>query len=532
MVEASDLHNKSRDELITLVQNLDERCDRLSAENEKMWQFLADLKRRQFGRSSEKLDNDQCQFQLEDVEQSASAADVQAEEAWTAEDGKQQAREHNAERQRHTSGRKRNRGQLPGHLEREDVYLPPENEACSCCGGELHVIGEDVSEQLDYRPAQLIAKRFHRPRCGCRQCEGTVEQAQAPDRLLTGGMATAGLIAHVLVSKYADHLPLYRQAEIFQRQGIELDRATLANWVGRAAWFLEPVADVIHDHVRAAERVFADETPLPVLEPGRGKTKTGYVWTYARDDGPFAGTASPAVSYRYEPDRKAQNPRFHLESYTGILQADAYQGYKRLLEDPDKEGLQLVLCWAHLRRQAYDVHKATGSPIAAAILERIQALYAIEAEIRGWPPEERRQYRDAHSRPLIEAMKPWLEQQLAGLPGKSKLAQTIRYALSRWSRFTAFLQDGRIDLDTNTVERTIRPITLGRKNALFAGSDKGGHHWAVIASLIHTAKLNGVEPHGYLRDVLERFLDGRTTINRVKEVLPWAYPAELPRATA
>jgi len=516
MTTADDFQEKSHAELVDIARSL-------AGENEKLQQMVRDLQRRQYGQSSEKLDDDQLNLALEDLGQHAAAEDLQTEEA-TPDTGERQQR-------RRKKQPRRNQGRLPNHLEREDVVVEPEAGACPDCQGELHVIGEDVSEELDYVPAKLKVRRIRRARWGCRGCEGAVEQAPAPDRLLTGGIATPGLIAHVLVSKFADHLPLYRQAEMLAREGVELDRSTLATWTGRSAWLLEPVRDAIHAHVLEGARVFGDDTPLPVLEPGRGKTKTGYLWAYARDDTPFQGSDPPAVAYWFTPDRAAENPRKHLQGYRGILQADAYAGYKNLLADADKDGLRLVLCWAHLRRRFYDVYKATGSPIAAAALRRIQDIYAVEKDVRGKPAEVRQRERDERARPVVEAMHPWLEQQLAAISGKSKLAQAIRYALTRWSRFTAFLDDGRIELDNNVVERTIRPITLGRKNALFAGADSGGRHWAIVASLIHSAKLNGVEPHGYLRDVLERLIAGHP-INRVKELVPWAYPASMPRATA
>lgn len=523
MTTAENLHEKSHEELVAIAEALQSQRDAAVGENEKLRQIVRDLQRRQYGQSSEKLNDDQLNLLLEDLSQNVAAQDLQVEEA-TPDTGERQQR-------RREKQPRRNQGRLPNHLEREDVVIEPEAGACPDCQGDLHVIGEDVSEQLDYVPAKLKVKRIRRPRYGCRGCESGIEQAPAPDRLLTGGIATPGLIAHVLVSKFADHLPLYRQAEMLAREGVELDRSTLATWVGRAAWLLEPVRDAVHAHVLEGDRVFGDDTPLPVLEPGRGKTKTGYLWAYARDDTPFQGSDPPAVAYWFSPDRTAENPRKHLEGYRGILQADAYAGYKNLLEDADKRGLRLVLCWAHLRRQLYDVYKATGSPIASEALRRIQDLYAVEKDVRGKPAEVRQRERDERARPVVEAMHPWLEQQLAAISGKSKLAKAIRYALTRWSRFTAFLDDGQIELDNNVVERTIRPITLGRKNALFAGADSGGRHWAIVASLIHSAKLNGVEPHGYLRDVLERLIAGHP-INRVQDLVPWAYPASMPRATA
>jgi transposase len=325
----------------------------------------------------------------------------------------------------------------------------------------------------------------------------------------------------VLVSKYADHLPLYRQAQIYGRQGVNLDRSTLADWVGRAAFLLRPVHQRLLDKLKASPKLFADETTAPVLDPGRGRTKTGQLWAYARDDRPWGGADPPGVAYVYAPDRKAERPIAHLEGFRGVLQVDGYAGYKVLAERGE---VRLAFCWSHVRRRFYELAQAGPAPIAAEALARIAALYKIEGEIQGRSAEERRTIRQERSHPLIDAFEPWLREKLSLISQKTKLAEAIRYALSRWPGLCLFLDDGRIEIDSNTVERTIRPLALNRKNALFAGSDGGAEHWAVIASLIETCKLIGVEPHAYLADVISRIVNGHPQ-SRLDQLLPWVYQA-------
>jgi hypothetical protein len=331
-------------------------------------------------------------------------------------------------------------------------------------------------------------------------------------------------VAQVLVSKYADHLPLYRQSQIYARQGIDLDRSTLADWVGRAAFVLQPVHQRLLTALKASPKLFADETTAPVLDPGRGRTKIGQLWAYARDDRPWGGTDPPGIAYVYAPDRKAKQPIAHLAGFNGILQVDGYSGYRALAERND---VLLAFCWSHVRRPFYELAAAGPAPIANEALERIAGLYAIEKEIRGRSAEERRTVRQDRSRPILDELEPWLRAKLALISQKTKLAKAIRYALSRWNGLTRFIDDGRIEIDSNIVERSIRPIALNRKNALFAGSDGGGEHWAVIASLIETCKLNGVDPHDYLTDVITRIVNGHPN-SRIAELLPWAYATEEP----
>jgi transposase len=504
-----------RDAACTERDLVREERDAAQAEIEKLRLLIRRLQRGQFGRRSERLDPDQLQLGLEDLEQTVAAAEAAQEEVAARNSTPRTPRV-----------RRRNLGALPAHLPRVEVVVDVEDKSCPCCGGSLHAIGEDTSEMLDIIPAQYRVKVIRRPRYGCRACEEAVVQAPAPERPITGGMATEALLAHVLVAKYADFLPLYRQAAIFARQGIELDRSTLCGWVGRACWWLEPLWRLLRRHVMGSTRVFADDTTLPVLDPGRGRTKTGRLWGYAIDDRPWGGETPPAVVYLYAEDRRSEHPAVHLAEFTGVLQVDGYSGFKSLLENRPTGAIRLAFCWAHCRRRFYEIHQATGSPLAEETLRRIGELYAVEAEIRGRPAEVRRATRQERSKPLVEALHAWLTTQLERVSGKSALGEAIRYALRHWPGLVLFLEDGRIELDNNTVERALRPIALGRKNSLFAGSDGGAHHWAIVASLIATAKLNGVEPLAWLTDVLERMVSGRTKAHELERLLPWTWKAE------
>jgi hypothetical protein len=353
-------------------------------------------------------------------------------------------------------------------------------------------------------------------------------QAPAPARLIEGGLPTEATVAQVLVSKYADHLPLYRQAQIYARQGIDLDRSTLADWVGHAAWHLRPLHERLLGKLRQRPKLFADETTMPVLDPGRGRTKTGQLWAYAADDRPWGGADPPGVVYVYAPDRKAERPIVHLAGFKGILQVDGYAGYPKLAALGEVE---LAFCWSHMRRNFYELATPGPAPIASEALKRIAELYAIEKDIRGRSAEERRLIRQQKGRPLAEIFERWLHAKLGLISQKGKLAEAIRYALSRWAGLTRFIDDGRIELDNNAVERAIRPITLNRKNALFAGSDGGAEHWAIIASMVETCKLNEVNPLAYLTDVLTRIVNGHPNSD-IDQLLPWAYRRQALKAVA
>jgi transposase len=476
------------------------------AQNERLRQIIKELQRHRFGRRAESLPEDQMLLALEDVELTEAAAAANAED---------QIQVGSATPRR----RRMNRGSLPPHLPRIETIVDIDDKTCPCCRGALHQIGEDVSERLDVVPAQFRVLVVRRPKYACRSCENGVAQAQAPARLIEGGLPTDALIAQVLVSKYADHLPLYRQAQIYARQGVDLDRSTLADWVGRAAFLLRPVHERLLFWLKRSGKLFADETTAPVLDPGRGRTKTGQLWAYARDDRPWGGGDPPGVAYIYAPDRKAERPLAHLAGFAGVLQVDGYAGYRALAE---KGGVELAFCWSHVRRRFYELAAGGPAPIASEALERIAALYAIEKDIHGRSAEERRAIRRENSRPIIDAFEPWLRGKLDLVSQKSKLAEAIRYALSRWKGLARFIDDGRVDIDSNVVERSIRPIALNRKNALFAGSDGGGEHWAAVASLIETCKLCGVEPNAYLADVITRIVNGHPN-SQIDQLLPWAY---------
>lgn len=476
-------------------------------ENARLTQIIKELQRHRFGRRAESLPEDQLLLGLEEAEQIEAAGEEEAERADPVK------------RRERTAKRRTNRGALPAHLPRIETIVDIDDHACPCCRNGLHRIGEDVSERLDIVPAQLRVIVVRRPKYACRACEDVVVQAPAPARLIEGGLPTEATVAQVLVSKYADHLPLYRQAQIYARQGINLDRSTLADWVGRAAWHLRPVHDRLLEKLKASPKLFADETIAPVLDPGRGKTKTGQLWAYARDDRPWQGSDPPGVAYLYAPDRKAERPITHLAGFAGILQVDGYGGYRVLA---DKSGVVLAFCWAHVRRRFYELAVAGPAPIASEALTRIAELYKIEDDIRGLTAEARRAVRQERSMPVVAELEPWLREKLGLISQKTKLAEAIRYTLSRWEGLTRFLDDGRIEIDSNVVERSTRPIALNRKNALFAGSDGGAEHWAVIASLIETCKLNDVEPLGYLADVLTRILNGHPN-SQIDDLLPWAY---------
>lgn len=489
--------------------------DRLTARAARLDHIVSVLRRAQFGRRSERISDEQIELALEDVETQHGVEDAGAEKADAiikAEGVK---------------ARRANRGHLPPHLPREEIIIEPEAKACPCCGGALHVIGADVSERLDRIPARLRVIVTRRPKYVCRSCTDGVVQAPAPNRLIEGGLPTEALVADVLVSKYADHLPLYRQAQILAREGVHIDRSTLALWVGFAAYELAPLHDRLVAILKASPKLFADETRCPVLDPGRGRTKTGYLWAIARDDRPWGGADPPAVAYTYAPGRGAEHAARLLAGFNGVLQVDGYAGYDKQADATRPGGpLTLAYCWSHFRRRFYDIAKPGNAPIASEALVRIGQFYAIEAEIRGSSAEKRRTERQARTRPLIEALGQWLDDQLERVPGRSPIAEAIRYGTSHWQGLCRFLDDGRIEIDTNVVERSIRPIALSRKNALFAGSDEGGANWAIIASLIETTKLNGFDPHAWLTDTLTKLVN-RWPAARIDELMPWNF-AKIP----
>jgi transposase len=465
-----------------------------------------------FGRKSEKLAGqlEQLEFRLEELETAQAAEEAAAEAA-------QPPSTSTASKRRSHPARK----PLPEDLPREVVtHLPPHN-CCPDCGGALRQFGEDVSEQLERIPASFKVIRHVRPKFACAACEHVVE-ASAPARPIDRGLAGPALLAHVLVSKYADHLPLYRQSQIYAREGVDLDRSTLAGWVGAASELLAPLVDEIRKHVLAGAKIHADDTPVPVLAPGNGKTKTGRLWTYVRDDRPAALNTAPAVWFAYSEDRKGEHPRLHLKDFKGALQADAYSGFHHLYGDGN---IYEVACWAHTRRKFHDIHVAHASPTTTEALARIGALYGIEEEIRGKPAELRCSIRQTRTKPLVDQLRDWMQKALRSLSTKSEMAGAIRYALSHWRALTRYLDDGLLEIDNNAAERALRAVAIGRKNYLFMGAHSGGQRAASLYSLIGTAKLNGLDPAFYLRMVLARIPEH--PINRIKELLPWSIAAEL-----
>jgi transposase len=494
-----------RDSIATELDRVTAELKDLQAANERLQHVLAKLRRNKFGRKSEQLSQEQLRFALEEVEASIAGNDAAAKKA----KGKKA-------RQRRREGR----GRLPGHLPRLDVVLNPESDLCPCCAGRMEEIGEDVSERLDVLPAKFQVLRTTRPKLACTACGDQVVQAPAPARLIEGGMPTEAMVAQVLVSRYADHLPLYRQSQMLARQGIEIGREVLASWVGTAAVELKPVVQRLREILLGSARLFADETVLPVLDPGRGKTKKGYAWTIARNDRPWGGSAPPAVVFHYAPGRGAEHAKSLLKGFRGILQCDGYAAYQTLLHVPGCEGLVLVSCWGHGRRNFYELAASKTAPIAEEALRRIAVLYAIEEKINGKPPDQRLAVRTAESRPLVEQLFTWLEVKLGQLPTKSPTAKAVRYLLAHRSGLELFLTDGRIDLDTNAVERCIKGVVISRKNALFASGDDGGDRWAVLASLVETCKLNGVNTERYFTDVLTHLVNGWPA-KRIDELMPW-----------
>jgi transposase len=481
----------------------DEQLFSRDEEIERLKQLIAKLRRMEFGRKSEKVnwEIEQLELKLDELEAGRAQQAIAATTPLTASAVNRTA--------------KRARQPLPAHLPRETRKILPKQESCPDCGGALKSLGEDVSEMLEYVPEHFKVIRQVRPKLACACCDKIV-QAEATSRPIERGMAGPGLLAHVLVSKYCDHLPLYRQAEIYARDGVELDRSTMAEWVGGCSRLLQPLVEALRRHVMSAGKLHADDTPVPVLAPGKGKTKTGRLWTYVRDDRPWGDPTPPGVWFAYTPDRKGEHPK---------LQADAYAGYGLVYKDGR---VQEAACMAHARRPFYDLYEAHKSAVAKEALERIAALYAIEEEIPGRSAEERRQVRNERSKPLLESLKRWMEQTLCKLSRKSDTTKAIRYALDRWDALTRFCDDGRLEIDNNTVERSLRAVVLGRKNYLFAGSDAGGERAAALYGLIGTAKLNGLNAKAYLREVLSRIPDH--TINRIEELLPWNIAANIPTA--
>lgn len=467
---AKDVAIASKDEHIA---RKDERIERLE-------KLVAAFKQASFGRKSEKTDPDQFDLALEDLE--TAMAVIHAEDEADAPAANRIAKP-----------RAINRGSLPKHLPRIEEVIEPESLICGC-GGCLHCIGEDVSERLDVIPAQFRVIVTRRPKYACRACTDGIVQAAAPARLIQAGLPMETTVAHVLVSKYADHLPLYRQAQIMSRQGIDLDRSTLADWVGRAAFELRPVFDALIANLKRSTKLFMDETRAP-----------------------------PGVAFTYAPGRGGVHAERILQGFSGILQVDGYAGYNRLIA-PERVGpdIQLAYCWAHARRKLVEITRNGSAPTAEEGVKRIGELYRIEAELRGLDPQARLAGRQERSAPRVAELQTWLTHHRARVATKSPLGEALAYIGKYWDGLKLFLTDGRIEIDNNSVERTIRPIALNRKNALFAGHDAGAENWAIIASLIETCKLNNVDPQTYLTATLTAIVNGHKQ-SLIDELLPWTY---------
>lgn len=475
----------------------------LTLKVEQLQHQLAGHNRHRFGSKSESLD--QLNLIFQEDEEIAKAAQEQAKsEAPRAED---------------KPSRQHSRKPLPDHLDRHDEVLSPGDD-CRRCGGSLKTLGEDVTEELEYVPGRFVVNRIVRPRMACACCEAIV-QLPLPSRPIERGRPGPGLLAHVLVSKYADHLPLYRQSQIYAREGVDLNRSTLTDWVGSSTALLEPLADAIGRMVRRGAAIFADDTPVKMLAPGNKKTKTARVWTYVRDERPWSGSSPPCAWYQFTIDRKGEHPVSHLSGYKGWVHADGYSGFNGVFgEDKAQE----MACLAHVRRKFVDIFAAQGSSIAQDAIRRIAELYAVEKEARGKPSEERVIIRQERAKPIFDDLEVWLHAQLPKISGKSPLAQAIRYALGRLPKARGYLDHGFLEADNNTAERAVKPVAIGRKNWMFAGSEGGGKAMATAYTLIETAKLNQVDPQAWLTWVLAQIADHK--INRLDELMPWCYAAQ------
>jgi transposase len=501
----------------------EERADQLQIYTKRLAHLVMEFKKARFGRKSEKLNPDQLNLIFEELETALAETETAQETAETQSGAAATRPKQNA---------KRNLGHLPKELPRIEntiypdgsVYPEPDNLQCPCgCGKPMVKIGEDRTERLHITPASFRVIVTIRPKYAPpKSCDGKVMQAPAPAHLIEGALPSEALIAHVLVSKYADHLPLYRQSQIFARSGVELHRSTLAGWAGKAAFHLRPIVDRMAEQIKTSTKLFMDETPAPVLDPGRGKTKTGYLWALARDDRGWGGNDPPCIIFNYAPGRSGKYAEEFLQDFNGILQVDAYGGYNRLTVTDRTGGEPIVLayCWAHARRKLFDLIET--SDIAMEGVRRVAELYAIEDDIRGQSPANRLAARQARSAPLAEAFGVWLEQQRARVSSKSRLGEKLSYIARYWDGLQIFLTDGRVEMDSNPVENAIRPIALSRKNALFAGHDEGGKNWGLFASLIGTCKLNDVNPFDYLKTTFEALANGHPQ-SRLDDLMPWAF---------
>jgi len=521
-----DIERKARLHLDAEKSDLEAKNSDLATENAflkevkvRLEHLVHELRRARFGPRSEKLDPDQQQLAFEDIE--IAIAEVQESVGRRAGTPDETNFQHPQRRSR----------ALPKELPRIEQVIEPPSIACPCGCGSMVKIGEDRSERLDVAPAQFRVIVTVRPRYACPKGRAGVAQASAPARLIEAGLPTEALIAHVIVSKYSEHLPLYRQAQVFARHGVAIERATLADWVGRAAFHLAPIVERMAEVLKRSGKLFMDETTAPVLDPGRGKTKTGYLWALARDDRPFGGTDPPAVVFRYAPGRGGIHAEEMLAGFDGVLQVDGFTGYNRL-QKADRQGgspLRLAYCWSHGRREVIKAIPEVGSPIGDEILQRIAGLYAIEKQIRGTSPDQRRAVRQQRAKPLVADLKAFIRAQRERLSPRSNMGRALAYLANHWEGLCVYLDDGRVEMDSNPVENLIRPLTLNRKNSLFAGHDEGAQNWARLASLVATCKLNGVEPFAYMKATLEALTAGHRNAE-LDQLLPWNFAPRIAAA--
>ena len=468
---------------------------------------LAQLRRMTFGQSSEKLSLqiEQLELALEELEGEAAIADIATTAAATGSERPTPIR------------------QLPAHLPRSERRIEPEAGSCACpdCGGILRALGEDSDEMLDVVPVQWRVIRTVRPKYSCRSCEKIV-QAPTPVKAVARGKARFATLAHVVVNKFDHHLPLYRQAEMMAAQGIDIDRSTLAGWAGQAAQLLDPIVARIREEGLKAGKLHVDDTPVPMLVPGKGKTAQARLWAYVVDDRTSGATGSALVWYRFTPDRSGIHPQTELKTFAGLLQADGYAGFDKLYESGR---IREVACWAHFRRKIFENHQTSPTPLTTDLLERIAGLYRIEEVIRGAPPDVRHQRRQERSRPQVEELRGAIDDAMRRLSPKSAMAKALAYGRKRWEALTCFLDEGTAEIDNNIAERAMRSVAIGRKNWLFAGSRVGGERAAAIYSVIETAKLNGIEPQAYIADVIEKIASDWPA-SRWDELMPWDWTAD------
>lgn len=505
-IEARNAHLQARNvHLETVNKTADERILELTA-------IVKMLERARFGTRSERLrgeqpSDEQIAFVFDEIETGVAALEAELERA----------------RPDRPKRAPRPRKGFAAHLERVEIVIEPEVPA-GCEELERVLIGEDVSERLDVTPARFRVIVTRRPKYAYRGRDGVI-QAAALAHIIDSGIPSEALLAQIAVAKYADGLPLYRQEAIYARDGVELHRSLMAQWMGKVGFELQPLADYVLEKIKQGKRVFADETTLPTLAPGTGKARKAWLWAYARDDRPFGGAGPPMVAYRFEDSRGGECAARHLAGFAGILQVDGYAAYNQLVKSAGaNDGVQLAACFAHVRRKFYELHVNGSSRLATQTVKAMAALWKVETEIRGLDPAARANIRQEKSTAIVAGLFELWGKELPRLSGKSKLAEAIRYAISRRAALERFLTDGRIEIDSNIVERAIRPQTITRKNSLFAGSHGGGRTWATIATLLQTAKMNDVDPHAWLAQTLERIAQG-WPISRIDDLMPWNFKA-------